>query len=244
MRIELRLALAEDLDALIRLHDRELDAETLKALQAVDFPSGLALLPSGEAGDDACRRMHAAVAGLAATPPGLDQLAADYAAIYLNHAIGASPYESVWLDEEHLTCQQPMFELRRIYAVAGLQVEDWRRRHDDHLVLQLLYLRHALVRGKADWAALAEFLDMHVGYWLPDFARQVAAHGASAFYAALARLTSAWLERLRDLLAEMHGLARPPRPELAARIRRKLARGEPGEMPLQQFMPGAAGPGW
>ena len=43
MKAELRAALAEDIDQLIRLHDRELDGETLAALRAADFPGGFAL---------------------------------------------------------------------------------------------------------------------------------------------------------------------------------------------------------
>ena len=74
----------------------------------------------------------------------LDELAADYAAIYLNNRFGASPYESVWLSDEHLACDRSMFELREIYAAAGWQVSDWRSRFDDHLVLQLQYLRQVL----------------------------------------------------------------------------------------------------
>ena len=50
MASELFAALADDLEQLIRLHDRELDAETLAALRSADFPHGLALPPAGEAG--------------------------------------------------------------------------------------------------------------------------------------------------------------------------------------------------
>jgi putative dimethyl sulfoxide reductase chaperone len=71
------------------------------------------------------------------SPRTINELAADYAAIYLNNSLGAWPCESVWLDDDHLACQQPMFELRKIYAAAGFKVADWRNRFDDHLVLQL-----------------------------------------------------------------------------------------------------------
>jgi hypothetical protein len=47
MASELFAALADDLEQLIRLHDRELDAETLAALRAAEFPHGLALPPAG-----------------------------------------------------------------------------------------------------------------------------------------------------------------------------------------------------
>jgi putative dimethyl sulfoxide reductase chaperone len=241
---ELRRALADDLDGLIRLHDRELDGEALAALQATAFPAGLALLPVGEAAELAYRGMAAALAEL---PPGaagapVDALAADFAAIYLTGAAGASPYESVWVTEEHLACQQPMFELREIYAAAGLQVDDWRKRYDDHLVLQLQYLVRQL-RAGASWASLAGFLDEHLGYWFPDFARRVSERASTPFYGALAELSYVWLERFRDLLADMADLPRPARETITARIRAKLGY-EASQLAPVKFMPGVGGPSW
>lgn len=169
MASELFAALADDLEQLIRLHDRELDAETLAALRAAEFPHGLALPPAGEAGQQACANMAAALT----EPASLDELAADYAAIYLNNSLGASPYESVWLSDDHLACAAPMFELRELYAAAGLRAADWRSRFDDHFVLQLQYLQH-LLHVPAEGRQAASFIDEHVGYWFPDFAQHAA----------------------------------------------------------------------
>jgi TorA maturation chaperone TorD len=171
-----------------------------------------------------------------------DELAADFAAIYLNNSLGASPYESVWLDDEHLACQRPMFELREIYAAAGFKVTDWRSRFDDHLVLQLHYLRHALPTA-VDGRNLANFIDEHVGYWFPDFARRVALGCNTPFYAALAELTHVWLLRFRAILDEVYDCPVPAREEMAARIHRKLALDKAEIAPIR-FMPGAQGPSW
>ncbi len=65
MQAELRMALVDDLDQLIRLHDRELDGETLAALKATEFPAGLALAP---ADDVAAQAYGNAEAALAADP--------------------------------------------------------------------------------------------------------------------------------------------------------------------------------
>ncbi len=243
MAPELCTALADDLEALIRLHDRELDASTLAALQAADFPACLALPPAGVAGEAAYRHLQAALAALPQSTAALDDLAADYAAIYLNNSIGASPYESVWLDNDHLACQQSMFELREIYAAAGLAVADWRKRFDDHLVCQLQYLRHGLLLPVPDWQALTVFVDEHIGYWLPDFAQRVTQFARTDFYAGLAQVTWAWLERFRALLGVIHALPRPERQALTDRIRRKLALDRAEVAPIK-FMPGAQGPSW
>ena len=239
MASELFAALADDLEQLIRLHDRELDAETLAALRAAEFPHGLALPPAGEAGQQACANMAAALT----EPASLDELAADYAAIYLNNSLGASPYESVWLDDEHLACQRPMFELRDIYAAADFKVTDWRSRFDDHLVLQLHYLRHLLQAAAVDGEKMANFIDEHVGYWFPDFAQRVALGCNTPFYAALAELTHVWLLRLRQLLDEIYDCPPPPREQMTARIQKKLAFDKAEVAPIR-FMPGVQGPSW
>ena len=168
MQAELRAALVEDLDQLIRLHDRELDNATLAALKAADFPGGLALAPApaDAMAIQAYANVSAALASLSDAPAAgvIDDLAADYAAIYLNNRLGASPYESVWLDDDHLACQRPMFELREIYAAAGFKAADWRSRFDDHLVLQLHYLRHVLQTVAVDGKKMSNFIDDPVCY--------------------------------------------------------------------------------
>jgi len=239
MEAELRDALVEDLDQLIRLHDRELDAEILAALTVAAFPNGLALSAADEAGRTAHSNMAAALHDM----PTLDELAADYAAIYLNNRFGASPYESVWLSDEHLACDRSMFELREIYAAAGLQASDWRSRFDDHLVLQLQYLRRVLASAAIEPDKLAGFIDQHLGYWLPDWAQRVSAHCNTAFYAALAELTYVWLLNFRELLGEIHDLPLPSREEMAALINRKLALDKAEIAPIR-FVPGIQGASW
>ena len=51
-----------------------------------------------------------------------DDLDADFAGIYLTHALRASPCESVWLDEENLMMQGPSFAVRDCYRRHGLSV--------------------------------------------------------------------------------------------------------------------------
>ena len=197
MASELLAALADDLEQLIRLHDRELDAETLAALRSADFPHGLALPPAGEAGQQAYANMAAALT----EPASLDELAADYAAIYLTHALRASPFESVWRDEDHLAMQNPTFSVRAFYRRHSMQVTDWRKLADDHLTHELNFLALLLERGEQREAA--RFLGEHLMTWLPDFAQRVGARAATPFYAALAVLTRAccaqcqrWLPRV------------------------------------------------
>lgn len=237
---ELAEALAEDAEALAALHDRELTAETIAALREVGFPANLGLLPAGERAQQTWRMMAAALPCVADAAT-LDRLAVDYAAIYLTGAYGASPCESVWLDDDHLACQGPMFALRQLYAAAGLAAAAWRKRPDDHLVLQLLYLAHALRRAEEpdDLRRLAAMMDEHLLRWLPDFAARVAERCELPFFAVLAGLTFLWCEQLRDLLADRLGEPRPTREAVEARLR-PSPRTE--AVPLA-YLPGAA-PSW
>jgi len=115
--------------------------------------------------DEALRGLPAEIGGAL-----LDDLAADYADIYLNYGLRAAPNESIWLDEDNLAMQAPMFEVRALYQRHGLQVPNWRQRADDHLVHELQFLAHLLEPQTGDTLGeAAAFLDEHLLLWLPDF---------------------------------------------------------------------------
>ena len=146
---------AEDLRALAWLHAEERPPEVLAALYASGFPATLTVVSADAAEAQA---MDAALRALASSrceedaPDALpasstDELAADYAAIYLTHALRASPHESVWRDDDHLMLQGPTFAVRDFYRRHGVQVPDWRARADDHLVHELEFVALLLERG-------------------------------------------------------------------------------------------------
>ncbi len=239
------LAIADDAEALAALHDCELTPAMAQALREAHFPDNLGLMPANEVARAAWLAMAEGVARLPQNvddDSAWDNLAAEYAAIYLTGAYGVSPYESVWTDDDHLTCQAAMFELRAIYRQAGLIATDWRKRPDDHLALQLLYIAHAARHAYRvdDWRALATMLDEHLLRWIGNFASRLVVRSPSPFYVGLAVLTSSWLDTLRDLLSEaLH----EPRPSPAEIEERLLARRKIGiELQPLYFVPGAGGP--
>ena len=241
---EVAAALAEDVATLALLHDAELTPSVLAELKQVGFPGNLGLSPVGETSLTSFEMMRMAVSSLPTDAAALDELAADFAAIYLTGSFGASPCESYWLSDDHLVCQDAMFDLRALYAEQGLAVPDWRKRPDDHLVFQLQFLarRFDAAVTPDDWRSIAGFLDYHLLRWLPDFAGRVADRCNMLFYAALALLTDAWLQQLRDLIADHLGEPRLSREEIEA-SRGSQREAEPVAVPIA-FMPGAAGPSW
>ncbi len=173
---------------------------TWLTLHRAGFPLGLHL-----AGRDGSREMTEALEALgdarAGNPQGLDdRLAADYAAIYLTHALRASPCESVWRDDDHLMLQGPTFAVRDFYRRHGIPPLNWRVLPDDHLVHELSFIAHLLERREK--AAALEFLDHHLLVWLPQFAARVAQRADTSIYAALALLTMDAAALLREHLAE------------------------------------------
>jgi len=237
-----RTAVADDLALFARLHGGEMTAETANALRAREFPLSLALtMEAGEARSVQTMLYEETRCWPADFPESLrDELAADYAGIYLNNYCNASPQESYWLDEDHLAWQTPMFEVRKVYARHGLEVANWRIQADDHLSPQLHFLAWLLEQDddQSHLADVADFLDEHLLLWLGDFSSRVARRCSTPFYAGVAILTNHYCETLRDVLAEMLEKPRGDRDEIIARRKR-----ENSEPVAVKFIPGAQ-PSW
>ena len=248
---ELCSAIAQDLSQLALLHDRELDAARIGALQQAHFPAGLGLCLQSDLACEAAGLLNVALVDWGQDPgdEALDALASDYADIYLNHSLQASPFESVWLDDDGLAMQQPMFQVRAWYRRYDIAAENWRRRADDYLGYQLAFLAHlfatcaevpddeSAVKVLQDSAA---FMDEHLLRWLSGFAQRVAHRCATPFYAGLAMLTAAYAEELRELLVDILG---EPRPGSAVIEQRMKPRVSVAVEPPAPFVPGAA-PSW
>lgn len=238
-----RGGIADDLLTLAQLHDRELTQTAIHSLWKDCYEEFLALRLVGDRSRESLRLFRD---GLTEIPTALcdetmDRLAADYADIYLTYGLRASPCESVWLDDENLAMQGPMFAVRNWYRHRGLAVEDWRKRSDDHLVNELRFLAHLVDSG--DDNALQEaarFMDEHPLRWVEQFATRVAQRCATRLYAGLALLTAAYLDELRDLIAEILAEPRPTAEEIEAR----LGSDPGGSIPVEgPYLPGAA-PSW
>lgn len=185
---------SEDLRMLGWLQAQERNVAVLRQLYEGGFPYGLSLIPANDEPEstEQSRRMADILQAMcvlsAEEVAALDNdLAADFAAIYLTHARRCSPHESVWLDEDQLMLQGPTFAVREYYRHMGLKVANWRERADDHLCNELEFVAMMLEQHKPE-AALG-FLQQHVMQWLPLFAQRVAERADTSFYAALALLT-------------------------------------------------------
>ncbi|MFC1759002.1 molecular chaperone [Planctomycetota bacterium] len=256
----LRSLAAGDLLELAYLQEHEVSEETLRELCAVGFPDSLGVQIDGDKAEQVCQLVRDSLQEIArllnvdngksgrpdeevesgvsqptdSRPQNkqelLDELAGDYAAIYLNYSLGVSPCESVWFDEDGLVYQEPMFQVRNIYRHYGLEAEDWRRRSEDHLVLQLLFISHLMGQeGHAPLRDAATFLDEHTLRWIDKFAERVATRCYTSFYGSVALLTAAYLDQLRDCLAEVLGESRPSPEDIEQRLETRAKQEQPAQ---------------
>lgn len=241
----LRDAFARDLGLLAVLNDREPTAELIASLRAGPAADWFAFKAPTELFQGACALLDTAFDAIPepVDQKTLDELAADFAAIYLLHSYRAPPTESPWLDKDQLERQEPMFELAAWYRRFGLAASDRQRRSDDHLVLQLEFLSHLFASTDLDVETsateVARFLDAHLLRWIGSFAKRVAQRCETPYYCGVVTQTHTYLESLRDVLADRFG---HPRPVVAAA-------GEAGDTKSQReddiaaYVPGLA-PSW
>lgn len=235
---EMCRAVAGDLSLMSKLHDVEPDEGFLLLLCKDGFSKSLGLRLKSDKGlkslDFFDQTLKSLPEQLASET--MDELAADYASIYLNYGIKASPEESVWIDEENLACQNSMFQVRNCYERHGLGVENWRKRPDDHLVLELQFLQFLFETGSALEAMreAAQFMDEHLLRWLMQFANRVSARCDTPYFAGAALITAYYCEELRDLLAAILNEPRPTTEEIDERMQPM----QPVEEVPQQYVPG------
>ncbi|MFV0360586.1 TorD/DmsD family molecular chaperone [Tropicimonas sp.] len=200
---------ADGLGILIRLLDREADDGMIAGLREVRAGELFAdILPVGAGREDG-EELQAALDILPDVPDTatLDDLAADFADCFLTHGYRLAPNGSVWMTEERLERQEPMFAVRKWYEHYDMSVPDWRTRADDHLVHELQFVHFLLSQGDAVAAHdAARFLDMHVLPWVPEFGRRMRERCNTRLLAATGGVLATYLVALRDLLADLTGV--------------------------------------
>ena len=243
-----RQVMAEDLSFLASLHEREFEADELRELAAHPVSDRLNILFQTERFTQCLGLIEEGLARLREVDCHVfaDELASDYADIYLTHKCRAAPSESVWLDEDGLERQQPMFEVRKWYEEFGVRAPDWRTRPDDHIALQLQFAAHLLALeepGEEPLRLAGRFLDEHLLVWVDLFASRVAERCGTAFYAGVATLTAAYLDAARDFIAGYADCERPAPEDRRKAVGPIAQEMEPAAEDGQAYVPGAA-PGW
>jgi len=190
----------------------ELTGESIEAYRRGDADALFgALQETGFAAE--VKRLRAALEAWAAMPYLKQELAADFARLFLIDARDAAmPYASAYLDPKGQLYGEPHQKMRTSLQNSGLRVHTGFKEPSDHLAVVLAYVETS-IRRAADVSASdrasaaadqASFLKSALLSWLPQFAQRcqgLRKDTASDFYPALAGLLlafvsedAAWLE--------------------------------------------------
>lgn len=201
---------------LSRLYLKEVDENLLHELHDMMYPA-----ETGDEGLDKGYQLFATYLSNLWTES-LTELAIDYARSFLGNSVdafgAAYPYESVYTSEKRLMMQAARDEVLAIYRSCGFtKREDWTE-GEDHLALELEFMRalndraiEALQQGREEellhlLATQRNFMEAHIVSWVPMMTADLKRFAQTKFYCGLAFITEGFLctdyELLQDLLSE------------------------------------------
>lgn len=194
-----------------RLYQTEVTAESLAHLKGMRFPEQTENPELNAAGAE----LNRAISAL--TVEELDNLAADYARVFLAAGVAdertAFPYESVYTSPERIIKQdayEKVYLILKKHHIEPAQ-EDL---YADHIGIELEFLSY--LSGKAielmgadDAAAVQEnlteqedFLAHHIANWTDTFFEDEIAVASSDFYRALGQFARAWVHEDRKWISD------------------------------------------
>lgn len=152
---------------------------------------------------------------------GIEQLAVTFDRVFFGMgpltARHAFPYESVYTSGAGLLMQEAYGETKRVYRENGLAKDESFTEPEDHLAVQLSFMKTlcdracaALEKRDEDAAAAAleeqrAFLDSHLLNWVGRFADDACVAAHEGFYVHLARFTARFLALDRDVVDDVLG---------------------------------------
>jgi TorA maturation chaperone TorD len=133
-------------------------------------------------------------------------LKVDYAKLFVGpYRLLAPPYGSVYLESERMVMGQSTLDAQRRYRDVGLDVAKDFKEAPDHVAVELEFM-YVLILNELDGintsdeektvASLQkqkEFLQVHLGAWVTDFAYDVEKNAQTSFYRNLARATKIFI---------------------------------------------------
>jgi len=199
---------------LARVYRVEVDAPFLRQLGGVGFPT--------ECDDPELAEGYRLLTAWLKNPGSdpLTDLAVDYARIFLGaglfDGVVAYPYESVYTSEGRLIMQDARDQALALYSSKGLSCVEPMGNPEDHIALELEFMAHLCretLQAGDDWASASallkeqqEFIEKHIGKWIPAFCADIAKCASTDFYRAAGKITLGFLnmehEILEDLIAE------------------------------------------
>ena len=198
---------------LARLFLKEVDEQLLADLKGMRFPAntGSELMDAGYRG---------IVGYLAGTwEATLQDLAVDYTRTFIGSGVdsfsAAYPLESVYTSEKRLTMQNSRDEVLAVYRAYGIEKSSSWKEGEDHAACELEFLGHlsemaakAFAAGKGEQGlslllASRNFLNDHLGLWMPMLTFGMKKFSKTSFYAGLSDLMRGFVELDREFLDDI-----------------------------------------
>jgi TorA maturation chaperone TorD len=148
----------------------------------------------------------------------LDEIGAEYTRLFsgIQEGLGPPPpFESVWREDRLMG--EATVAVIEDYAQAGFADIEPEAGPQDHLAVELKFLALLALREAQAWrdgdsagaenrqARQRDFLEKHLGVWVPPWAETIKTQARLPLFAALAALTQAALEHTRMELTEPVG---------------------------------------
>lgn len=194
---------------------KELDAATIEAVAAIEFPA-----ETGNEHLDEGYRLVRRYFNFSASDR-RTQLACEYARIFLAAGVyvksdkTAIPYESVFTSPERIMMQASRDDVVRRFARDGFKVNPALHEPEDHLAFELEYLAHLNDRAavlaeagdavglRANFARQVDFIETHILNWLPALTTAARGFAKLAFYPGMLLVAQGTAETCRETLTEL-----------------------------------------
>jgi len=157
------------------------------------------------------------------------ELAVEYAGLFLGvWRVPAHPSESAYFSDGQLIMQEPRDEVLKLYRSMGVDKAGQFKEPEDHIALELQFMTHLCEKTNADLKrgnipearkcleVQRDFLNEHLGKWVPRLAADILKSSRGEFYKAIAKITEGYVEMDKKLVVELiDSLATDsePRPE-------------------------------
>lgn len=204
---------AANYDFLARLYRTEVDEEFLTVLLDTNYPA--------ESGNELMDKGHYQIPKYLSNEwvDTINKLAVDYTRTFLGSGIdtysAAYPFESVYTSEKRLLMGDAREEVLTIYKSCGLEKSEKWTVGEDHIAVELEFMRvlsvraaKALREGKEDKAyslitTQYNFLTDHLTSWVGVFTNEMRRFTETLFYEGVANLTDGFLAEDEALLADL-----------------------------------------
>lgn len=150
----------------------------------------------------------------------LEDLAVEYARLFLGPGKHISPHESVHHRKKDAQTGQlwgeSTAEVKKIIESSGLEYKTEYTGLPDHISVELEFMQHVIQREEQAWqdddketALLCrenekKFVDEHLSSWIPDFCEKVIQAADLPFYREMAKLTRTFIELEQQEMAHLN----------------------------------------